>query len=179
MSPTPEAQRRERFEALAAEVWSPLQRYLARRVGPPENEDVLAEVLLVLWRRLDAVPPGAALPWSYRVAQNCLANSRRSSDRQLNLVRRLREQAVIADVASSDPGLDEAMAALRPQDREVLKLWAWEGLEPRELAVVLDCTANAAAVRLSRAREALRVVLSKDPRTGGHKQGEEEEVPQS
>ncbi len=66
---------RARFEALAAEVVEPVRRFLARRTDPDTAEDVLAETLLVCWRRLDQVPE-PALPWVYGVARNCLANVR-------------------------------------------------------------------------------------------------------
>lgn len=168
--------RRERFEALAHEVWAPLQRYLARRAAPQDAEDLLADVLLVLWRRLDDVPLEHALPWSYKVAQGCLANARRSEDRRLRLVRRLRDEPPTGP-SDDDPALRAALERLRPADREVLRLWAWEGLEARDLAVVLDCTPNAAAVRLSRARSALRDALGKDRSPAGQRTGREEEVP--
>jgi RNA polymerase sigma-70 factor, ECF subfamily len=170
-----DAERRQRFEVLAHEVWAPVERYLARRAGPGEAEDLLAEVLLVLWRRLDDVPPEAGLPWAYKVAQGVLSNERRGQERRLKLLRRLRAEPPVA-LPDDDPPLREALARLRPNEQEVLRLWAWEGLEAKDIAVVLGITANAAAVRLSRAREALRNELGKDPGSAGHKTGREEEV---
>ena len=159
-----------RFEAVAAEVWEPLQRYLRRRADPTTADDVLGDVLLVMWRRREDVPEGAELPWAYGVARGCLANARRSDERRLRLVRRLESEPVAAP--SDDPDLDEALARLRSEDRELVRLWAWEGLEPRDIAVVLGITPNAASIRLHRVRERLR----KDLTGRGHKperQGEE------
>ena len=79
---------RERFEALAAEVVEPVRRFLARRTDPDTAEDVLAETLLVCWRRLDHVPEHA-LPWVYGVARNCLANIQRGDRRQVRLAARI------------------------------------------------------------------------------------------
>jgi RNA polymerase sigma-70 factor (ECF subfamily) len=169
--------RHARFEALAAEVWEPLQRFLARRAEQHDAEDVLSEVLLVLWRRLDDVPADGALPWSYAVAHRCLANARRGQERRLTLLRRLRDEPPLPTAPDADPALAAALARLRATDQEVLRLWAWEGLEPKDIAVVLGLTANAAAVRLSRARSALRNELGKDPAAAGQKAGREEEVP--
>ena len=169
--------RHARFEALAAEVWQPLQRFLARRAAPHDAEDVLAEVLLVLWRRLDDVPAEGALPWSYAVAHRCLANARRGQERRLTLLRRLRDEPPAPPAPDEDPQLAAALTRLRDADREVLRLWAWEGLEAKDIAVVLGLTANAAAVRLSRARSALRNELGKDPAAAGQRAGREEEVP--
>ena len=169
--------RRERFESLAAQVWDPLQRYLRRRCSPDVAEDVLSDVLLVLWRRLDDAPTGAELPWSYAVARGCLANVRRSEDRRLSLVSRLRRER-LPEPSVPDDRVGAALTRLRPADAEVLRLWAWEGLEARDLAAVLGCTPGAAANRLSRARAALRDELRQDDAGAGHKgQREGEETP--
>ena len=168
--------RRARFEALAAEVWTPLQRFLARRAAPQDAEDLLADVLLVLWRRLDDVPADGALPYGYAVAHRCLANARRGQERRLTLLRRLRDEPPLHLAADEDPAVSEALGRLRPQDQEVLRLWAWEGLEAKDVAVVLGLTPNAAAVRLSRARAALREELGKDRAAPGQRTGREEEV---
>ena len=79
---------RARFEALAAEVAEPVRRFLARRTDPDTADDVLAETLLVCWRRLDQVPD-PALPWVYGVARNCLANEQRSGRRQWRLAAKI------------------------------------------------------------------------------------------
>lgn len=167
--------RPQRFEALADQVWEPLQRYLHRRCSPDAVDDLLSDVLLVLWRRLDEVPVDGALPWTYAVARRCLANARRSEQRRLTLVSRLKRERA-PEPAAADDRVGAALERLREADREVLRLWAWEGLEPRDLAVVLDCSAGAAATRLSRARAALREVLGQDGAGAGHRgqrQGEE------
>ncbi|MGH2922081.1 MAG: sigma factor-like helix-turn-helix DNA-binding protein, partial [Gaiellaceae bacterium] len=48
-----------------------------------------------------------------------------------------------------------AFARLREEDRELLALAAWEGLDPGEIATVLGCSRNAARIRLHRARRRL------------------------
>lgn len=160
--------RRQRFELLAAQVWEPVQRYLRRRCGADLADDVLGDVLLVLWRRLDDAPTGAELPWAYTVARGCLANARRGEQRRSSLVSRLRRERV-AEPPPPDDRVGAALVRLRPTDAEVLRLWAWEGLEARELATVLRCSAGAAASRLSRARAALREQLRQDDAGAGHR----------
>jgi RNA polymerase sigma-70 factor (ECF subfamily) len=125
-------------------------------------------VLLVLWRRLDDAPAGAELPWSYAVARGCLANARRAADRRLSLVSRLRRERP-PEPPVPDDRVGAALTRLRPADAEVLRLWAWEGLEARDLATVLGCSAGAAANRLSRARAALREQLRQDDAGAGHR----------
>nr|WP_281386019.1 sigma-70 family RNA polymerase sigma factor [Nocardioides luti] len=153
----------------------PLRRFLARRTDAATADDVLGDTLLVCWRRLDELPD-EPLPWAYGVARHCLANADRGARRQ---------QRVAARVATVDPpaatapgpgeadggpdtGLDEALARLRPDDAELLRLWAWEQLTPAEIATVLDITANAASIRLHRAREKLRAELRKTSGVAGH-----------
>jgi RNA polymerase sigma-70 factor (ECF subfamily) len=158
---------RRRFEALAAEVYEPLQRYLRRRVDPTTAEDVLGDVLLVLWRRLDEVPAEAELAWSYGVARRCLANSLRSTARQQRLVERLAQAPAAPD---DDAGLSEALAALPDADQELLRLWAWEQLPAREIGLVLGISPNAASIRLHRATKKLRKQMGtrKDRPAAGH-----------
>jgi RNA polymerase sigma-70 factor (ECF subfamily) len=170
---SPEGARRARFEAVVADIYDPLQRYLRRR-GPGEAvSDVLADVLLTVWRRLDEVPDEGVLPWSYGVARRTLANHRRAASRHLRLVSRLEaERPVFADDPADsfeDPELAAALAGLPAAEQEVLRLWAWEQLEPREIAQVLGSTANAVSLRLSRARKKLTDALTRqDPSGAGH-----------
>lgn len=77
--------------------------------------------------------------------------------------------------------LRAALASLSERDQEVLRLVAWDGLTPAQVAVVLGCTPVAARTRLHRARGRLAVRLGLAPRLApdlqrgagpGHKQGD-------
>ena len=149
--------RRVRFETIAAEVTEPVRRFLSRRADRDTADDALADTLLVLWRRLDVVPAGAeALPWTYAVARNALANVERGARRQRRLAHRITVSDPPSETAPEEPEPDErvglALARMRPDDAELLRLWAWEQLGPAEIATVLDLTTNAASIRLHRAR---------------------------
>ena len=174
--------RKDRFEALAPGLVEPLRRFLARRTDPATADDVLAETLLVCWRRLDELP-AEPLPWAYGVARNCLANATRGVRRQGRLAARI---ATVDPPAATVPGpgeddrgpdLAEALGALREEDAELLRLWAWEQLTPAEIAAVLDITPNAASIRLHRAREKLREALRKTDATAGHEETNERRRP--
>ena len=178
------AERRARFEAIAPELVEPLRRFLVRRTDPATADDVLAETLLVCWRRLDDVPVDAALPWAYGVARNCLANAQRSGRRQERLAARV---AVVDPPAESVPGpgeggalderLDAALAELTETEAELIRLWAWEQLTPAEIAAVLDITPNAVSIRLHRAREKLKELLRKNGDASGHEESREGRAP--
>jgi RNA polymerase sigma-70 factor (ECF subfamily) len=125
-------------------------------------DDVVSETYLVAWRRFEQVPvnDAEALLWLYRVAQYGVLNAERGARRRLALRQRVRE-ATAAGSGDSDRVmvLDEetevlaaAFATLTQEERTILLLAAWEGLTGRALAVVLGCSAGAAATRLSRAR---------------------------
>jgi len=148
--------RRQLFEEIAAEVADPIRRYALRRTDPDTADDVLAETLLVVWRRLDEVPPDGRLPWCYAVAANVLSNIRRGQKRQHILVARIvaldPPSATVDAPDLPDPAVHRALASLRPADQELLRLWAWEQLTPAEIATVLGMTPNAARIRLHRAR---------------------------
>ena len=169
--------RRARFEVLVRdELLEPLRRFLARRTDPATADDVLAETLLVCWRRLDDLPD-PALPWAYGVARNCLANAERATRRQERVSARVAivdppREATDAAPAGRDDALHDALARLRPEDAELLRLWAWEQLTPAEIAAVLDVTSNAVSIRLHRARGRLREELGKVEAGAGHEESE-------
>ena len=155
-------ERRERFEALARDVAPAVLRYAVRRTDPTTAEDVLAETLLVLWRRLDDVPDGGELPWCYTVARNHLANADRSVRRQRRLVSRiarLEHPSQSSTPELPDPELHAALARLTPQEQELLRLSVWEDLAPAQIAEVLAITPNAVSIRLHRARHRLAELL--------------------
>lgn len=168
----PSADPRTRFEELVLALVEPLRRFLARRTDPDTADDALADTLLVLWRRLDDVPAGAELPWAYGVARGALANAERSRRRQARVAAKVatldppRERS--EDPGPRDDAVLDALARLRRDDAELLRLSAWEQLTPAEIATVLDVTANAVSVRLHRARARLADEVRKIEAAAGH-----------
>ena len=127
-----------------------------------------AETFAVAWRRLEDVPAGDdALPWLLATARKQLANRhRRARTRE-----RFAEAPLPASATSApDPAtsvaeraaLAAALARLSADDRETLALIAWDGLGPKEAAVVMGCTAATFAVRAHRARRRLADLLADD-----------------
>lgn len=164
--PADPADRRARFEAIVDAVYEPLQRYARRRADRDAAEDLVADTLLVVWRRLDDVPDAAVLPWCYGVAAGCLANQRRSARRQARLRWRVAAVDPPADAVDPDPfpdpELHAALATLPVADQEVLRLWAWEALAPAELGPALGISANAASIRLHRGKAKLAAALERN-----------------
>lgn len=159
-----DAARHARFTALFDRTYGPLLAYAVRRVtDPADAADVVAETFLVAWRRLVDVPDGdAARPWLFGVARRVLANHYRGDRRRLALADRLREQ--LAEVAPPpepvDRTLKRAMERLPHDDRELLRLVAWEELARDEIALVLGVPRATVRVRLHRARRRLLAELA-------------------
>ncbi|MCX6516014.1 MAG: RNA polymerase sigma factor [Actinobacteria bacterium] len=150
---------------------------LRRTATPADAADVVAETMLIAWRRFDIVPnePETIL-WLYGVARNVISNGDRTRRRQLRLSEKLRAQLdeVLEDVPMPDPSLASqvarAMEALATVEREVLTLTATEQLSPAEIAVVLDMKQNTVRTHLHRARKKLRVALATDTSERSHRQ---------
>jgi RNA polymerase sigma-70 factor (ECF subfamily) len=157
----------DRFEHLFEAHHRALLAYAARRCpSVTDAEDVVADVFLVAWRRLDDVPAGdTALPWLYGVARRTITNQRRSTKRRTNLQARLEQTAErpVADATpDTEPALD-ALARLKADDQELLRLVAWEELSHAEIAAMLGISVNAVAIRLHRARARFEQALVKGP----------------
>lgn len=167
------------FEALFAEHWSAVHAYARRRVvQAADAHDVAAEVFAVAWRRFDDIPEALVLPWLYRTAANVLANRQRGDRRRQRLTAKLAAlpRPVVADpgdVATDDQAIVAAFDSLDEDDREVLRLAAWEGLRNAELAALLGVSTNAAALRLSKARRRLADAVRTQERLGGHGMGDD------
>lgn len=155
---------RERFRQLFDDSYQPLLAYALRRIGGlAEAEDVVAETLTIAWRRRQDVPEGeAARLYLFGIARKLLANRRRSQQRGRGLIARLAgegRRAAQDEIHISDPSLMRALAALSEQDREILRLAAWEELSSQEIATVLGISASGATSRLHRARRRLAAQL--------------------
>jgi RNA polymerase sigma factor (sigma-70 family) len=153
------------FAALYHDHYAAVCRYVSARVERDAVEDIAAETFTVAWRRREVVP-GHALPWLLNTASKCAANHRRSGDRR----RALLEQIIPCAPTSGSPdeaarqraerrALVDALADLDPQSRELVLLRHWDGLKPREIAVVVGIGAVAARARLSRAQRRLQLRL--------------------
>ncbi len=148
---------------------------------PDAVEDLFAEAMVIAWRRVEVVPSGAEIPWMLGVARKVVGNHRRAIGRFERLLERVGHAQSQIDPGTprglvGDPALAAAMASLSAADAEVLLLAAWEELQPREIATTLGISANAAAVRLHRARNRLRAALERIEPDPGTKLGKDSAV---
>ena len=155
----------ERFKAAYAQAYDDVLRFVQRRSDPAQAEDIVAEAMLVAWRRRTDLPAddGDARAWLFGIARNCLLNATRSHRRKDALGVRLADAEAIRP-----PGLDDtdlwvrrldlaaAWRRLTAEEQDVLALTVFEQLTSPQAAGLLGITANAYRLRLSRARAALR-----------------------
>ena len=151
--------------------------YFLRRFDRDTAYDATADVFVVAWRRLEDVPSGPeALPWLYAVARRVRSNQLRGSRRADRLVAKLSHLRVDE---SQDPGkvvvqraedrtIVAALARLRPQDQEVLRLAYWEELPHAAIGELVGCSRKTADVRIHRALRRLRQAFEQ----GGHRPDE-------
>lgn len=158
-----------RFAALVEPHLAAVRGYVERR-DPALADDVMQEVGVVAWRRLDQLPVGDERAWLFGVARNVLLSERRKARR--HEMHRTVDADALDTVAGGDPGLApgvagplaDALGRLAPRDRELLLLTAWEGLSTAEAASVLGIRATAVRMGLVRARRRLAAALDElDP----------------
>lgn len=166
------------FDRLYRRHYKSVLAYCVRRTSVPEAYDAAAEVFSVAWRRRRDVPSGdKALPWLYGVARNVVRHSWRSEKRLRRLAARV---AGVGSPAVPDPGtivvereeyaqVRHALGRLRPIDREVLRLSAWEGLSRGEIADMLDLSLAAVDKRVTRAKQRLAREYESVERTNQHR----------
>jgi RNA polymerase sigma factor (sigma-70 family) len=147
--------------------------YCARRTGSLDAaDDLVSIVFLEAWRRRDEVElvNDAALPWLYGIARRTMQHRWRSGLRHRRALARLGPAAVTPDHADEVTGrlddrrhlaeLRQAVRQLRPDQRDVLLLCVWQGLDYAEAAVALGVPVGTVRSRLSRARARLQALTT-------------------
>ena len=155
----------ELFDAHAAG----LHRYLSRRVGAVAD-DLVAETFLAGLAGREGYDPARADPrtWLYGIATNLL---RRHFRQELRGLAATAKAAAVVTESGSDPGdavpgqvdaqvrlgrLALGIAGLTQDDRDVLLLTAWAGLDSTEVARALGIPVGTVRSRLHRVRRQLR-----------------------
>ena len=159
--------RRDAFEALFAEHHAAVLRYVERRVDDKEQaRELTMDCFEIAWRRYEPAAPFRR-PWLLQTARNLLGDSYRRRDREREGMRTLAAATDSPDMTFQNVDLRLAVRELPAADREILELFYWDGLSASEIAEVVGCRTSAAWKRLSRARDALRLLLEepREPRS--------------
>lgn len=147
-----------------------VHRFVRGQLGADAAEDLVSEVFLVAFRRrdtYDVAHPDAA-PWLLGIAANLVRAHRRAGGRRQALLRRLGAERPVDHTVDLDARLDadaahddlrRALAALRPQEREVVLLSILGELDHAEIARALAIAPGTVRSRLHRGRTALATAL--------------------
>jgi RNA polymerase sigma-70 factor (ECF subfamily) len=142
-------------------------RYLVRRVGPSDADDLTSEVFRIAFEARERFDLGRAdaRPWLYGIATNLIARRGRSAARRDVAVARLGAEhsedfaqhvTDAAYAAAVLPDVRAAVDALPDAERDALVLAAWEGLSYDDIASALSIPVGTVRSRLNRARGKLR-----------------------
>jgi RNA polymerase sigma-70 factor, ECF subfamily len=159
-----EAAFRRCYQTTSARVYA----YVRRQSDEDDCDDIIAEVYLAAWRHFDHLPT-EPVPWLLGTARKVLANHWRSRGRRQRLAAEIAgiSQLATADCATQAVDRTDLVAALGQlsgEDREILLVTGWDGLNSSQAAEVLQCSPQAARARLSRARKRLAAHLTEsDP----------------
>jgi RNA polymerase sigma-70 factor (ECF subfamily) len=164
----------ERFTALYDLHHRRVFAYAVSRAGRQLADEVVSEVFLIAWRRLEDIP-APALPWLLAVARNVVIEQFRAAARQQSIAAELRtwvseaqrNLADVADQVTERLTVLTALAMLSEADRELLTLLAWQGLTPRQAAEVVGCSTPTLFVRLHRARRRLERAMDGPGKSAG------------
>lgn len=146
--------------------------FLARRVGSSMADPLTGETFLVAFERRSTYHHEYAesLPWLYGIAHNLLRHHWRGQAREERSLRRIRagmEQDEMPDDGVLDrmvaeaqwPAVAAALAAMRPEERDVILLVAWEDLAYADVARAFAVPVGTVRSRLSRGRRHLRELI--------------------
>ncbi|WP_336852292.1 sigma-70 family RNA polymerase sigma factor [Sinomonas albida] len=135
--------------------------FAARRLSDEETaREVAADTFRVAWSKLSE-RGDRELAWLYGIARNLIGNEYRRQLRERALLHRIQQEAALGDTDSTAELMREALLELRYKDRDILYLTYWEELSAARLAEVLGCSEASAWKRVSRARKALKDILTK------------------
>lgn len=150
-----------------------LHRYLALRVDTAIADDLVSEAFLIAWERRATFDPARAgvKAWLFGIGTNLMRQHVRSEGRRLRAWARDHGRravadhvddrtAAVVDAKSLMGDLSEALAELRPEERDVLLMVAWADLSAAEVAEVTETPVATVRTRLFRARAKLRARIN-------------------
>jgi len=156
------------FESLYAEHRLEVMAYCRRRVAGADAADACSETFLVAWRRIDDMPaPPAALPYLFGIARRVISNQHRTLRRRSRLLVALgalgvtppEDPSAFIVQSARDQEVVAAVRRLKPKDREIVMLYAWEDLPRGTIAEIMGMTRPAIDQRIHRAYQRLARIL--------------------
>lgn len=147
----------EEFERTALPHLRGLLRFARRLTGNPEQaEDLAQETFLLAWRGFSRFTPGTNIrAWLFRI----LLNAHRERGRRRTALALIKRPEAVASEQQRIEVMD-ALDRLPEDQRVVLALSVIEGFTGPEVAEILQLPLGTVMSRLSRARQAMRSMLT-------------------
>lgn len=146
------------FDEFVARHYGTVRRYVARRLGPSDADEVVNDVFLAAHRhrdRYDAVYADAR-PWLLGIATNLIRRRHRAESRALRAFAKSGVDPVAPDespeVVAFSAEIAAALGSMRPKHRDVLFLYSVAELTLEEIARALDVPVGTVKAWLHRAR---------------------------
>lgn len=145
-----------------------LYRYVYRRIGPADADDVVAQTFLIAFERRHHydVTVVSSRPWLFGIATREISRHRRTERMRYRTLAAMPGRPVEDDIADRVTShvaattacveLARAMVRLSAPDRDTLLLYAWGSLSYEEVAVALNIPVGTVRSRLNRVRRRLR-----------------------
>lgn len=152
------------FTAIVREFRPRLRAYVLARLPASEVDDVVAEVLMVLWRRRRSLPSseGERAGWIFGVARRCVLAAGRSLRRRAQValvVGSVRGTAAHAEdpatAVEGSRGAEDLLGVLSQEQAVAMRLVVAEDRSVQDVAAALGISSTALTSRLHRARRAL------------------------
>jgi RNA polymerase sigma factor (sigma-70 family) len=168
MATVPSESRRTVFESIYNAHCTAVLAYCLRRTTSADADDACAETFLVVWRRLEDIPPAPkTLPYLYGIAGRVLSNQQRGRHRRSRLDAKLAnlgvapsaDPLIVLGKSSQDEQVVAAVNKLKEKDREIVMLYAWEDLPRETIAEMLGMTRSAIDQRIHRSYRRLARML--------------------
>lgn len=168
--------RLDAFETLVRRYEQPLVTFCARMTGSPQDaEDLAQEAFVRVYRHLNRLKPHAKFSTVlFGIARNLTLNFLRDAGRRGRHVTDslTRDDASIryvedgrqrpdrtARLREIEAAIEQGLASLSPEHREVLVLREVQGLDYETIAAIVKCRKGTVKSRIARAREQLRLHL--------------------
>ena len=148
------------------ELMAKLRPFVARRVSPPDVDDVVQDVFLRMQRGVSGLRDEERFgPWVYQVARSAIADQRRRRARHPLADVEAPEIAIEEDDSPEALGCDLptfatwAVASLPSPYREALTLTEIEGMTQKAAAEMMGVSLSGMKSRVQRGREMLRKLI--------------------
>ncbi len=152
------------FEAIYQQFRGPLKSFIAKRIKD-ENlaEDLVHDVFLKIHDQIKSLKDKDKLPaWIYQIARNSIIDSYRKKQLMVEItdpILGLEQSEMIQAPEDLNRVVQSMIEKLSTQDKEVLILSDFQGINQAEIARRLGISLSGAKSRIQRARKKLKELL--------------------